>query len=205
MKNLRKRKKPLLKVLKEFPSPGSHGSHAWIAWRMGYMGRMGRAWIAWRIAWRTHGTGTHGAYGIYRELDWEGKESFLLLHAHLPTSIQRELETMSLQFPPLEGHFWLMSSLSTAEQGTLKFVALSKKALLASAKAVAEHLEVTARDRWFCALPPSHVGGLSLFARSFLTQTPLFLYKGPNTEDTEDKGIKPKTPKAQRHRRHRRH
>ena len=105
-------------------------------------------------------------------LDWYGKKSFLLLHNHLSKSIKQDIKEMSSQLPPLKGHFWLMSSLSTAEIGTFKFIALSKEALLTSAKAVNNHLEISKKDTWLRVLPAFHVGGLSILARSFLQKNP---------------------------------
>lgn len=46
-----------------------------------------------------------------------------------------------------------------------KWVGLSREAFLHSARAVNQHLEVTAKDRWLIALPLHHVGGFSILAR----------------------------------------
>lgn len=70
----------------------------------------------------------------------------------------------------LEGHFFLMSSGTTARGiPDLKWVALSHQAVLNSAQAVNDHLEAVAKDRWLHALPDFHVGGLGIWARSFLS------------------------------------
>lgn len=51
--------------------------------------------------------------------------------------------------------------------GVPKFIKLSREALLASAASVNRHLGATADDRWLCALPTFHVGGLGIWARAF--------------------------------------
>jgi len=43
---------------------------------------------------------------------------------------------------------------------------LSKAGLLESAAAVNRHLQVDSADRWLCALPGFHVGGLGIYARA---------------------------------------
>ena len=67
----------------------------------------------------------------------------------------------------LPGHFFFMTSGTTGES---KWVAISKDAMLASAAAVVDHLGVENGDRWFQALPVFHVGGMSLYARAYLTE-----------------------------------
>ena len=65
----------------------------------------------------------------------------------------------------LSGHMLFRTSGST---GKGKWVALSKRALLASAQAVNEFLGSTPSDRWLRALPLFHVGGMGIAARAFL-------------------------------------
>lgn len=66
-------------------------------------------------------------------------------------------------FPELEGHVLFETSGSS---GTPKWIALSKSALLASARAVNEHLGVSRDSRWALALPVRHVGGFGVCARA---------------------------------------
>lgn len=54
---------------------------------------------------------------------------------------------------------------TSGSEGVPKWVGLSRRAMLASARAVNAHLEGTARDRWLIALPLHHVGGFSILAR----------------------------------------
>jgi len=67
-------------------------------------------------------------------------------------------------FPELAGHIVVETSGSSGEA---KFVCLSRSAFLSSARAVNEHLQVMTCDKWLCALPTFHVGGLAIYARSF--------------------------------------
>lgn len=62
----------------------------------------------------------------------------------------------------LEGHVMFSTSGST---GSPKWIALSKRALTASAEAVNQHLHVTPSSRWGLALPARHVGGFGVPAR----------------------------------------
>jgi len=66
--------------------------------------------------------------------------------------------------PELAGHIIVETSGST---GGAKFVCLSRSAILSSARAVNDHLQASGKDRWLCALPTFHVGGLGIYARGF--------------------------------------
>lgn len=99
-------------------------------------------------------------------IDWEGHESYVVLPPGRSLAWSRGA---SIRFPDetsFPAHLWLMNSGTT---GDVRFVALSKGALLSSAKAVNTHLEVVHSDIWLCALPHFHVGGLSIYARSYLS------------------------------------
>lgn len=54
---------------------------------------------------------------------------------------------------------------TSGSEGSPKWVGLSRKALLSSAREVNSHLEATSKDRWLMALPGYHVGGFSILAR----------------------------------------
>jgi O-succinylbenzoic acid--CoA ligase len=66
--------------------------------------------------------------------------------------------------PELAGHVLFQTSGSS---GTPKWVALSKEALLLSAAAVNEHLEIDSESVWGLALPLNHVGGFGVLARAY--------------------------------------
>lgn len=95
-------------------------------------------------------------------IDFESSESHLLLNPRLPDAERSRLEAM---VPGLEGHVYVTTSGSTGET---KLVALSKKAILASAEAVNERLGVSSGDVWCSVLPEFHVGGLGIVARAHL-------------------------------------
>ena len=103
-------------------------------------------------------------------IDFESRESHLLLNPRLPAEDRRALETLYASVPPLEAHVWIATSGST---GGWKLVALSKTALLASAAAVNRHLSVQRGEVWCCVLPTFHVGGLGIYARALLSGSPV--------------------------------
>ncbi len=74
----------------------------------------------------------------------------------------------------LKGHIWLATSGTTSSP---KWVALSKDAILTSAGAVNQHLKSDASDVWVNPLPDFHVGGLGIWARSFLSGTKVYPFK----------------------------
>ena len=76
----------------------------------------------------------------------------------------------------LRGHLLFSTSGST---GDSKWVALSRRAIMTSAEAVNEHLQVTPRDHWLLALPTFHVGGMGVVARAHLASCGLSLYQKP--------------------------
>jgi O-succinylbenzoic acid--CoA ligase len=99
-------------------------------------------------------------------LDFESDDSDLLLNPRLPAEERARLERLYAEAPRLAAHLWVSTSGTT---GTLKLVALSKRAILASAAAVNRHLESADRDVWCCVLPTFHVGGLGIHARAWLS------------------------------------
>lgn len=66
----------------------------------------------------------------------------------------------------LRGHIFFQTSGSS---GAAKWVALSKNALLTSARIVNQHLGVEIGSRWGLALPIYHVGGFGILVRVFLS------------------------------------
>lgn len=98
-------------------------------------------------------------------IDWESQETSILWNVRLP---QEDMKEFAQRLPTsygFERHLWIATSGSTG----LKFVALSKDAILASAQAVNFHLNSNAKDVWINPLPFHHVGGLSILARCYLS------------------------------------
>jgi O-succinylbenzoic acid--CoA ligase len=103
---------------------------------------------------------------------WENSESLLLLN---PCYSQNDKERFQLilKAAAWPSHIWLSTSGSSA----LKWVGLSKHALLTSAAAVNRHLESSKEDRWVNALPSFHVGGLGIWARAYLSGAKVYDFK----------------------------
>lgn len=59
---------------------------------------------------------------------------------------------------------------TSGSEGVPKWVGLSREGILTSARAVNEHLESSAQDRWLLALPTHHVGGCSILARCHVSR-----------------------------------
>lgn len=100
---------------------------------------------------------------IAERIDWTSDESHVLLNPRMPPAEQARLRSFVTDLP---GHLWLATSGTT---GALKLTALSKSAMLASARAVNRYLRSHADDLWMCVLPTFHVGGLGILARAFLS------------------------------------
>lgn len=58
---------------------------------------------------------------------------------------------------------------TSGSEGQVKYVVLKKAALLASAKAVNAHCGIGSCDVWLAGLSTFHVGGLSIYARAYLS------------------------------------
>lgn len=100
------------------------------------------------------------------QIDWSSDTTEIILNPRLPPVEQLQAHKLIKATPTLSGHLWLSTSGSS---GFIKWAALSKKAILASAEAVNTHLKSTQNDVWLNPLPVFHVGGLGILARSFLS------------------------------------
>lgn len=100
-------------------------------------------------------------------IDFESKDSIFFANPKLSSHFY---PLKWENFNSLSSHIWIATSGTTQEKGdSIKWVALSKQAFLSSAKAVNTHLESNSSDHWLNALPLFHVGGLSIYARAFLS------------------------------------
>ena len=106
-------------------------------------------------------------------MDWQSSETEVLLNPCLSKDdqllVQKNLHSFNLK-----RHVWIGTSGSESE---VKWVALSKDAILASARAVNSHLCSDKHDIWITALPDFHVGGLGIWARSHLSGASVVDYK----------------------------
>ena len=104
------------------------------------------------------------------DINWETEDSLLFFNERHG---QKNFFTSYIpHLPHLKSHIWI----ATSGRIHQKWVALSKKALLTSAETVNQHLNTTSKDRWGLSLPLFHVGGLSIFARAYLSQSACFSY-----------------------------
>lgn len=100
-------------------------------------------------------------------IDWHSNETDIFLNPRIENHKKLRYNHLLKEQTQLAGHIWFATSGTT---GNFKCVALSKKALLCSARAVNEHFDSTSSDIWINVLPTFHVGGAGVFARSFLAQ-----------------------------------
>jgi O-succinylbenzoic acid--CoA ligase len=101
-------------------------------------------------------------------IDFFDNETHVLLNPRMPDDDRLAFERLSAEVPSLRAHVWIASSGTT---GALRLVALSKQAILNSARAVNAHLDATPDDTWACVLPTFHVGGLGIHARAALAKS----------------------------------
>ena len=106
-------------------------------------------------------------------IKFDSKENEVLLNPRMTKTDQAKWMHHLAQVPNLESHVWISTSGSS---GAPKWAALSKQALLTSAKAVNQHLSITSNDRWLNPLPTFHVGGLGIIVRASLSKSRLFTY-----------------------------
>jgi O-succinylbenzoic acid--CoA ligase len=107
-------------------------------------------------------------------LNWKSDESYLLLNPRLPEQQKQTFERLFEQVKEFKQHCWVCTSGTTG--GTLKLTGLSKKAVLLSAQTVNDHIQSTQADIWINPLPQFHVGGLGIFARSYLQNNKIVHY-----------------------------
>lgn len=104
-------------------------------------------------------------------IDWDSEESNIFINSLLPSQTKELLSGSIDPYSELKEHIWLASS---GTESFPKMIALSKKAMLASAQAVNEHLHITHQNSWLNVLPLFHTGGLGIHARGFLSHSPVF-------------------------------
>jgi o-succinylbenzoate---CoA ligase len=100
-------------------------------------------------------------------IEWGASSNQLLINPKVPKEEQNALMQAVNAFEEIHAHFFVATSGST---GRLKWTALSKKAVLVSAKAVNHHLQSDKKDIWLNPLPLFHVAGLGIISRGFLSE-----------------------------------
>lgn len=104
-------------------------------------------------------------------IEWEDEQSHVFINPLLPDQRQTLLQQSIMPYHNLKGHIWLASS---GTENFPKMIALSKKAMLVSAEAVNDHLQIKAEDSWLNVLPLFHTGGLAIHARAQLSGSSVF-------------------------------
>jgi len=108
---------------------------------------------------------------VNSEINWTSDENYVLLNPKFPwESYDFLLNLVYEKIGEFKGHVFILSSGTTSNSvQDLKWVALSKSAILAAAEAVNNHIQSTAADIWLHGLPEFHVGGVGVRARAFLS------------------------------------
>lgn len=106
-------------------------------------------------------------------ISWENEDSLLLANPSYSKEEHQRFQKILEAGKEWKGHIWLSTSGSSAP----KWVGLSKKAILASASAVNQHLVSNANDVWINPLTHFHVGGLGIVARAHLSGASCHDYK----------------------------
>lgn len=102
--------------------------------------------------------------------DWQGEDNSILYNTRSLSGLTTPLKNI-LNKTRLKSHFLIASSgTSQTEASDTKWIALSKSALLTSAASVNKKIESNKNDIWLNVLPDFHVGGLSIWARAYLSQ-----------------------------------
>ncbi len=104
-------------------------------------------------------------------IDWQSSKNAAFWNPKFSSDLQKELlgllASVEGQF---QSHLFLLTSGTTAQSSLdFKWVAIEKNALLASGVQVNRHLESNSTDVWLHPLPNFHVGGLGIWARSYLS------------------------------------
>lgn len=100
-------------------------------------------------------------------IDWRSSDSIVFRNPRLTCS---SYPSSWEGYESLPGHAWIATSGTTQKAaGPIKWVGASKEAFLSSAAAVNAHLDSSSKDIWLNALPLFHVGGLSIYARGYLS------------------------------------
>jgi O-succinylbenzoic acid--CoA ligase len=109
------------------------------------------------VSWTLHSD-------VCREFpDFKSSSSEAYLNPKFSDSLKSELTQNLFQSPFVAGQIVITTSGTT---GSPKLLMISKNSFLRAAERVNLALKATSDDRWHCALPLFHVGGLSIGARA---------------------------------------
>lgn len=106
------------------------------------------------------------------KIDWEGTLSYYFINPKFSSDVKRKLFSILNRIPNFQYHIFLCTSGSSEKfLDKFKWVALSKDAILYSAKHVNDLLDSHSSDVWLNVLPSFHIGGLSIYARAYLSHS----------------------------------
>ncbi len=104
------------------------------------------------------------------KVSWESDESHVLINPRAPKYILDQVLSIREKLSQYKGHIWIASSGTTSSNPNhIKLIGLSKRAFLESARSVNRHIQSNQKDICLHALPDFHVGGLSVWARAFIS------------------------------------
>ena len=106
-------------------------------------------------------------------IDWESKKTEIFLNPRMVDDERAKISKSLSEISDFTAHVWVATSGTT---GPMKFVALSKQALLVSAESINKHIDSNEKDIWLHTLPDFHVGGIGIWARSYLTKAKVVKY-----------------------------
>ncbi len=123
-------------------------------------------------------------------IDWNSGENSLFLNPRLPAGLKEKVESSwEAATQQLRSHVGLLTSGSS---GSAKLVLLSKAAMLNAAEGANTHLVSGRSDTWLKTLPHFHVGGLSIYARAYLSGARVVTHDGWDAKEVYDLSVKEK-------------
>ena len=93
------------------------------------------------------------------------RQALWLLPPKLSSRQRTGVAQLKARIPSRAEMIWILSS-GTQTVDVVKAIGLSREAVLASAKAVNEHLNSSASDIWSIEIPTYHIGGFAILARA---------------------------------------
>lgn len=113
--------------------------------------------------------------------DWNSKETYFFINPRIENLKNVNFKKIFKEFN-LNSHVIIASSGSTIQNPSeIKFIALSKSAILNSSLSVNNHLLCSSKDVILNTLPLFHIGGLSTYSRAYLSGAKLVdIYSASN-------------------------
>ena len=108
-------------------------------------------------------------------IDWLKEDSHIFINPKLPQDKQN-LARKAFDEHSGSREVWLQSSGTESGSKFLKFIILPKSSILSAAQAVVDFLGINESDIWLNPLPSFHIGGLSISARCFVSDSKEVVY-----------------------------